>query len=427
MAASDTSYMSKAAQNNEASHATPLRGKPVFVKHLDIPTVNERDFYTEHMYKALAKEVPSKEITGIQKIKGLWRLYIENKQTRINLITLGLKVRNVCVAVYDTNPFLVHGEDTLRLRIKDIPLSASDTLITDELESRKCKLIGKIIHDRLRVDGKLTDCLTGDRIVYIERPKHSLPRSITFGLFQGRVFHPGQLPDDVSTVTCSNCLVTGHHRSKCTQDVVCKQCSKSGHIARDCTEDFPPLPSHNTNPLTTGQRSRDLRAHSSVQYQENRDHPFATPPPPSNETLHDESRQQTESAQYTHHAPVTPCGKPSDAHATFQRHRDQLISNIRQGPGKSQAKITQFTNARNTLASEENAQRSAVQVEQDDCASVSQDDFSTAESENSDDESAQVQSELSAESPELHVILEKKNTKSTKRKQKSHKNPSKKK
>ena len=63
--------MSKASQNNEASHATPLRGKPVFVKHLDIPTVNERDFYTEHMYKALAKEVPSKEITGIQKFKGL--------------------------------------------------------------------------------------------------------------------------------------------------------------------------------------------------------------------------------------------------------------------------------------------------------------------------------------------------------------------
>ena len=138
-------------------------------------------------------------------------------------------MRNVCVAVYDSNPFLVHGEDTLRLRIKDIPLSASDTLITDELESRKCKPIGKIIHDRLRVDGKLTDCLTGDRIVYIERPKQSLPRSITFGLFHGRVFHPGQQPDDSSNVTCSKCLVTGHHRSKCTQDVKCKLCHKSGH------------------------------------------------------------------------------------------------------------------------------------------------------------------------------------------------------
>ena len=73
------------------SHVTPVRGKPVFVKHLDIPNANERDFYNEHMYKALAQKVPSKEITGIQKIRGLWRLYIENQKTRINLITLGLK------------------------------------------------------------------------------------------------------------------------------------------------------------------------------------------------------------------------------------------------------------------------------------------------------------------------------------------------
>ena len=211
MAASDTTYASKAAHHNDVSHVTPVRGKPVFVKHLDIPNANERDFYNEHMYKALAQNVPSKEITGIQKIRGLWRLYIENQKTRINLITLVLKVRNVCVAVYDSNPFLVHGEDTLRLRIKDIPLSASDTLITDELESRKCKPIGKIIHDRLRVDGKLTDCLTGDRIVYIERPKQSLPRSITFGLFHGRVFHPGQQPDD--SLKCHVLEVLSHWSS----------------------------------------------------------------------------------------------------------------------------------------------------------------------------------------------------------------------
>ena len=75
---------------------------------------------------------------------------------------------------------------------------------------------------------------------------------------------------------------------------------------------------------------------------------------------------------------------------------------------------------------QENAQQSAAHDEQDDCASVSQDDFSTAESENSENESDhQAQSELSAESPELHVRLEKENTKSTKRKQKSHKKLSK--
>lgn len=426
MAASDTSYAGKAAHHNDA---TAIRGKPIFVKHSDIPGANEQDFYNEHMYKVLARQVNSKDITGIQKIRGLWRLYVENQKTRIDLITLGLKVRNVTVAVHDSNPFLVHGEDTLRVRIKDIPLSASDTLITDELESRKCKPIGKIIHDRLRVDGKLTDCLTGDRIIYIERPNHSLPRSITFGLFHGRVFHQGQQNDDLSNVTCSRCLVKGHHRSKCTEDVKCRQCNKSGHIARECTEDFPPLPSNNPNPMTTGARPRNTRSQNTEQIPLQRDQVTATPTLPSNATLNREAqRLQPEITQRKQNASVTPSERQSDAHATFQCHRDQLISNLRQGTDKSQSKITQFTSARNTHR--ENAQQSAIhdiRDEQDECASVSQDDFSTAESDNSEGEHAQAQSELSAESPELRVLQEKEITKSTKRKQKSHKKSSKKK
>ena len=50
-----------------------VRGKPVLVKHRDIPGVFERDFNIEHMYKTLAQTVSSKEITGIQKIRGLWQ------------------------------------------------------------------------------------------------------------------------------------------------------------------------------------------------------------------------------------------------------------------------------------------------------------------------------------------------------------------
>ena len=94
------------------------------------------------------------------------------------------------------------------------------------------------------------------------------------------------------------------------------------------------------------QRPRDTRAHSAEQNPRNRDQRIATPQPPSNETLNGESiRQQTEIAQDKQHAPATPCGRPSDAHATFQRHRDQLIGNLRQGTGK-------FTNAKNTCTNQ---------------------------------------------------------------------------
>ena len=65
MAASAT-YAGKAA-NNDVTAQQAVRGKPVFVKHSDIPGVTEQDFKTEHMYKTLAHIVPSREITGIQK------------------------------------------------------------------------------------------------------------------------------------------------------------------------------------------------------------------------------------------------------------------------------------------------------------------------------------------------------------------------
>ena len=425
MAASAT-YAEKAANNDVTGQQ--VRGKPVFVKHRDIPDAYERDFYTEHMYKTLAQTVSSREITGIQKIRGLWRLYIESQKTRIELITGGLKVRNVSVAVYDSNPFLTHGEDTLRVRVKDVPLSASDSLITDELEKRKCKVVGKIIHQRLRVDGRLTDCLTGDRIIYIERPAHSLPRLITFGLFQGKVFHPGQVSTESSSVTCSRCLVVGHHRSQCTNDVMCRQCNKSGHIARECREDFPPVPPPSgtaSTPSVPHERPADARFHA-VHTSRDSDQLFATPPraaaSPSNETpasvrskathVSDASRNERPSDERFHTHPSRDCDRRSDS------------SNTTPAVGRSQAKITQFVNRG---PQQDNAHQSAA-CEREEYTSNSQDDFSTAESDNSEDETVQEHSELSAESPELQKSHQaKQNSATTKRKQKSHKKSSKKK
>ena len=77
MAAYDT-YAEKAGRNEASSEQLQVQGKPVFIKHRDIPC--ESEFYTENMYKALVRAIPSREIHGIQKIRGLWRLYIENKK-----------------------------------------------------------------------------------------------------------------------------------------------------------------------------------------------------------------------------------------------------------------------------------------------------------------------------------------------------------
>ena len=140
---------------------------------------------------------------------------ISDRTSRLNLIISGLNIRNFCVNVFDLNPFLpATNENLTRVLIKDIPLSVHDVNILNEFESRKLKVSGKIILQRLRVNGRLTECLTGDRVFFIEKPAQPLPRFVSLGSFKGRVFHADQLPNDQSTV-CSNCLIKGHHRSTC--------------------------------------------------------------------------------------------------------------------------------------------------------------------------------------------------------------------
>ena len=136
--------------------------------------------------------------------------------------------------VYDKNPYLPHeSENALRVLIKDIPLSVHESIILDELEAKNCKINGHVIYPKLRVDGKLTQCLTGDRVLYIDPPTQPLPRFMRFHSFRARVFHHGQ-PTTEANVTCSQCLQAGHHRSKCNNEMVCRLCKNVGHMQNVC-------------------------------------------------------------------------------------------------------------------------------------------------------------------------------------------------
>ena len=102
-----------------------------------------------------------------------------------------------------THSYQVGNENILRLTVKDIPFSVDNSVIVDELEKRKYKVSGKVMLPKLRVDGQLTNCLTGDRVIYIERPTQPVPRLISFGVFCGKVFHANQAPKDQTSVICS--------------------------------------------------------------------------------------------------------------------------------------------------------------------------------------------------------------------------------
>lgn len=408
---SDTSYAGKAGRSFlSAKPAGQFGGKPVFLKNKDIPSVSEKGMSNQDMYKCLISCVQGREIKGIQRIGGLWRLYVENPETRIKLITNGMHIRNANVAIYDQNPFITNGkENCLRLLIRDIPLSVHDSVIVDELEKGKHKVTGSPIHQRLRVDGQLTDCLTGNRIVYIELPPKALPRDMNFGIFKAKVYHFGQPdPSPRSNAVCSRCLKAGHHRSQCSNPVVCRRCKQTGHMQLECSFETPP-----TSPPRGASASREATTTTPAQ-SAFRKVPAATPPAEMIEQLISSGRQ---------------------AAGSESAHQSQLHDNQTQ---RTQPKITQY------LVGDRDASHSKPQPVDNDYADIStpvrtesvprqsadrsqvvdsrvQSEASSEEPSSEDDE-VEAMSEISVESPDLPKQSGKGNkTKQTKRKQKSAK------
>ncbi|XP_069103135.1 zinc finger CCHC domain-containing protein 10-like [Argopecten irradians] len=93
------------------------------------------------------------------------------------------------------------------------------------LSSKVVKFRAYIEKD-LRVDGYLTNCETGDRIVIVKKLENPLPTSMTIG---GK--YRGQPNENAH---CSNCLQAGHVARDCINDKVYRHCKSPGHIQSNC-------------------------------------------------------------------------------------------------------------------------------------------------------------------------------------------------
>ena len=147
--------------------------KPVFLKNRDVLPAEGKVLSHEELYLALHKQLKSlKNLKGLQKIGGLWRIYLNDRVDRIALISSGLNVRGTLTPIYDTNPYLQNAESpTMRITVKDIPLSVNDDVIINELEKLKIKVKSRVQRMKLRVNGFLTECYNGDRTIYVEKLK----------------------------------------------------------------------------------------------------------------------------------------------------------------------------------------------------------------------------------------------------------------
>jgi hypothetical protein len=202
--------------------------KPIFLidqdAHGSVKPPRTQWLTNVEIYMAIGSKVPSECIKGIQRRREMWRIYMDNEGDRLSLLVQGINLRGRQVPLHSQNP---HNPsrlqpDTIRIKVKNIPLSADDGQIHRVLTLEGCEIQG-LFRERLHVKGKLTNCETGDRLVICKVLKKPIPRNLHIGKYLGKIFHSGQ-PEfqnrnpDERAKACHKCLKPGHLIYECPND-----------------------------------------------------------------------------------------------------------------------------------------------------------------------------------------------------------------
>ncbi|CAC5414441.1 unnamed protein product [Mytilus coruscus] len=144
------------------------------------------------IYNAIGVKVPAERIEGIQRIREMWRLYMDNEEDRLSLLMTGVHLRGRQVPLYSQNPRNPGRlqENTIRIKVKNVPLSANDGQIHKTVTLQGCYIQG-LFRKCLRINGKLTACQTGDRVVISKVLDKAVPRNLQIGTYMARIFHTG--------------------------------------------------------------------------------------------------------------------------------------------------------------------------------------------------------------------------------------------
>ena len=233
--------MSNMAESTSATSSYNENGVPlVFMREFELfgRRRPEREEWLSHveLYKAIATRISPNNIKGLQRIGPMWRIYIDNIDDKVKLMTEGIPLRNKTIRVLPTHPGRLDSESTTKVRVKNVPLSVDDGVIERALTLQKVEVI-KLFREKLRIDEKLTNCETGDRLVIAKSSSliTPLPPTLMIAQFTARVFHPGQhKTGPPSTLQCTKCLQPGHSSPECQSERVCGNCKKTGHIQSEC-------------------------------------------------------------------------------------------------------------------------------------------------------------------------------------------------
>ncbi|CAG2224992.1 unnamed protein product [Mytilus edulis] len=163
--------------------------KPIFIKESDFfgNKSPPKELWITHVeiYKALEHKIKPQFVRGIQRIKQMWRIYLDTEEDRMLLLTEGITLRNKTIPLHSQIPYYQKDEWlTTTIRVKNIPLSADDGQIDRELRQKNIDVIS-INRERLRVDNLVTHCWTCDRIVLYKKFDKPLSRFLTIANVKG--------------------------------------------------------------------------------------------------------------------------------------------------------------------------------------------------------------------------------------------------
>ena len=192
---------------------------PLFLREKDLT----RKLSAFELCSCITRMISPAKLEGVQQIGGLWRIYIKDKATKLELFCRKtVLIDGKHVPLYDQNPTLYHhntvGMQHLpvlndKLTIRNLPLSVSNTEVKQFLVNNNIQLRSDVKYGYIRdQEGLLTSFKSGDRFVYTAPFDPPLPRKQVICDIPCLVLHHGK--DEA----CKACGISGHN----VGDIICK-------------------------------------------------------------------------------------------------------------------------------------------------------------------------------------------------------------
>jgi hypothetical protein len=270
----NNSDIASISDDHDEQREAPVGVPTVYLKEYDVfgwrkPGKPLQWLEPSEIYTELIKVVEPCNIKGLQRVRGMWRIHFATLNDKVKVMASGVHLRGRKISVLSTFPTRLDGERTVRIRIKNIPLTIDDEEVIKHNLTLKGIEVISMYRERLTVNGNLTITENGDRIVTVSALslKTPLAKFTDFGKYSAHVIHAGQSGESSNEKRprkCSKCLLDGHTFSSCPNDWVCRTCNRPGHKASDCLYNNDIESEHDADSETGSEQSSDSTCISEV-------------------------------------------------------------------------------------------------------------------------------------------------------------------